>query len=106
MDSIPVGLLDGIGVTGVLGLLFWMLSTGRLVVGRVLEDAIAQRAAAELRVAAAEERARSADERAAEARQVAMQATAALQDIAKRDDLGVALLKSIERQSGETGETK
>lgn len=38
MDSLPLGLLNGVGVVTLTVILFWMLSTGRLCTGRELRD--------------------------------------------------------------------
>lgn len=42
MDSIPGGLLNGVGAVGVAlsytGLIFWLLATGRLCTGRELRE--------------------------------------------------------------------
>lgn len=45
MDPLYAALLNGVGVTGLLGLLFWMLATGRLVTRREA-DGIERRAVA------------------------------------------------------------
>lgn len=79
---------------GLFVLLVWALAKNWFVQGGVYKDLIHQRDDA-IR------RADTADARASEARQIALQATKALEDLARRDDLGVALLKSIERQSGD-----
>lgn len=38
MDGIPPGLLEGIGITGLVVALFWMLSSGRLTTRNVADD--------------------------------------------------------------------
>jgi hypothetical protein len=43
MESIPPALLNGVGVVGLLVVLFWMLATGRLVTRREHETVRADR---------------------------------------------------------------
>jgi hypothetical protein len=38
MDGIPVSLLDGIGVVGFVGLIGWLIATGRWVPRKTYED--------------------------------------------------------------------
>jgi hypothetical protein len=43
VDAIPPALLNGVGVGGLLAVLFWMLATGRLVTRREHEGRIADK---------------------------------------------------------------
>lgn len=39
MDALPPGLLDGIGIGGILIVLFWLLATGRIATRNTVDDA-------------------------------------------------------------------
>jgi hypothetical protein len=43
IDAIPPALINGVGVVGLVVILFWMLATGRLVTRREAEDIRADR---------------------------------------------------------------
>lgn len=77
-SDLPAALLNGVGVVGLLALLFWLLATGRLVTRREHDGRI-----------------RDKDGQLGEAKEAARILSRQVDDMLKNDELTHALLKSL-----------